>query len=463
MSTPLWVQWDRVPRNPTFSKEAFYVAREDGLIIYSEIVDSSKAVETSEAGVWPFPIDKAFTALVMDTSSRALSYPDVLMATGVASDGLSCRVGAFPTQYQYQKSFFAQHLFTPVEAISNWAPVSDLAITRLGGRERDALLIANGRAPHGTISELRRGLNAIIDNSFGGVRGCTGLWVINYATNTYKVDGKSTKQHYAILLVTLPPESLVIHVMRTQNESGSAEGESWSNWEEGEWDYAQIPSENAPVQDDIVRDEDTISACMLGDDYTIQITRREARLLQRSSMLRLDSTSFPSSLLAAATSSKCPWISVVFRQEGKIVLYVALIQEGLFDKSIRHELEVDPTCLELLDINGTPHVFVGKSDSSFVLFRIHESGSFVTVYSDVLDRGPDTGLRMVCESAVLLELEQSLVVVCGTRNGFLLNMALDVTNERMDISLLIKRNTKVVQNIAFFQWASRKWALPQPK
>ena len=31
-----WVQWARAPRNPEFIKEVFYLAREDGVIVYLE-------------------------------------------------------------------------------------------------------------------------------------------------------------------------------------------------------------------------------------------------------------------------------------------------------------------------------------------------------------------------------------------------------------------------------------------
>lgn len=418
------------------------------MVIYSELIETSNTIETSEAGIWPYPMDKAFATLDVDISPMALSYPDVLIAAGAASDGLLCKVGAYPTQYNLRKPFPASNTFSSVESIPNWAPIADLAVTRLLGvrslheRERDAVFIANGRAPHGTISELRRGLNAVVDIStkdMTGMTGCTGLWVIDYGSETSHIDDKGMKQHYAVLLVTLPPESIVIRVSRTQRENGSQQGGSWSTWEEGVWSSAQVPSDDEPVQDGILRDDETISACLLDEQFAVQITRKEARLLQRSNLARADSVTFSGlsldgnvNLLAAATGPRSPCLAVVFREDNsKIILQViSILEHGAFGKTIRQKLDADPTCLELLDIEGVPHVFVGKADSSFVLFRIQESGVLFPVYDDVLDRGPTTGLRMLCESAVLLHSGEVPVLVCGTRNGFLLSLFLTVTDER---------------------------------
>jgi hypothetical protein len=448
--TPLWVQWDKAPRNPTFSKEAFYIAREDGMVIYSELIDASSSIEISEAGIWPYPLDKAFATLDVDISPMALSYPDVLIAAGTASDGHLCKVGAYPTQYNHQKPYHANNTFAPVESIPNWAPIADLAITRLSGlgspheQERDALFIANGRAPHGTISELRRGLNAPVDiptKDLIGMTGCTGLWVLDFGNRTLDDEhGIRTKQYYAVILVTIPPASSVIRVSRTQRDSGSVQGESWSNWEEGEWTYEELLVENEPHQGNNMCENETISACLLGEHFALQVTHNEARILRRPSLSRTDSLLFSSlasegnaNVLVAATGSKLPCLAVVFREgHSKIVLQIISVsEEGTFGKTIRHELDSDPTCLELFDIDGIPHVFVGKSDNSFVLFRIEQSGVLSLVYDDVLDEGSTSGLRMLCESAVLLESGETPVIVCGMRNGFLLSIFLGVTDGRM--------------------------------
>jgi hypothetical protein len=463
-SIPLWVQWDKASRNPTFSKEAFYIAREDGKVVYAELIDASGSVEISEAGIWPYPLDKAFATLDVDISPMALSYPDVLIAAGAASDGHLCKVGAYPTQYNHQKPYHTTNTFASVETIPNWAPIADLAITRLsgvgrpGGQERDAVFIANGRAPHGTISELRRGLNAPVDiptRDLIGMTGCTGLWVLDFGSRISEdTDGTCTKEYHVVILITIPPASSCIRVSRTQVYSGSVQGGSWSNWDEGEWTYEEILVGNEPNQGSGMCERETISACLLGEQFALQVTHNEARILRRPDLSRADSLVFSSfasdgnaNVLVAATGSQLSCLAIVFREGHSTIILqlISISEEGKFGKTIRHELDSDPTCLELLDIDGVTHIFVGKSDSSFVLFRVTQSGTLVPVYDDVLDEGPTSGLRMLCESAVLLKSGENPVIVCGTRNGFLVNIFLRVTDGRKCYRTSLLNVTNYVQ------------------
>ncbi|KAF2713263.1 hypothetical protein K504DRAFT_134278 [Pleomassaria siparia CBS 279.74] len=432
---PLWVQWDRALRNPTFPKEAFYIAREDGMVAYAEFNDATNSVEVSEAGIWPYPLDKAFATLDMDTSTMALSYPDILIAPGTSSDGLLCKVGSYPTHYKYASSFPAAQDLAPIETIPNWAPITDFAVTRLRRaqnlheRERDAMFVANGRAPHGTISELRRGLNAIIDVASGGFKGYTGLWAIDHGSTRYEINGRNTREHYVVLLVTLPLSTSVIRVWRTQTESGSIEDGSW---DEVEWESAMVSTDDELER--ISRDNETISACILDENLTIQVTQQDARLLRRSNFSEVASISFgATNLLKAATKAQMSYAATVVRENSRIILQVMQIRDGAFCAAIPFDLNADPTCLELLDIDSVPHVFVGKSDASFALFRIMESGVLFPVYDDVLNEGPTTGLRMLCESAVVLTCGDVPVIVCGMRNGFLMSLFLRVTDGRYDL------------------------------
>ena len=65
---PKWTAWDKTPRNPEYQKEAFYVAREDGRIIYV-VRGPSDTVEIDEAGEWQCRIDTAFSCVSVDRST----------------------------------------------------------------------------------------------------------------------------------------------------------------------------------------------------------------------------------------------------------------------------------------------------------------------------------------------------------------------------------------------------------
>jgi hypothetical protein len=121
---PCWVEWDKTPRNPDFPKEAFYVAREDGRIMYAER-GLTGTVETIEAGVWPYRIDSAFACLSVDNSEFSQSYPDVLIAGGVGNDGRLCKLGSWPAEYSYAVPYPGSNQLSYVESIANWTPLSE--------------------------------------------------------------------------------------------------------------------------------------------------------------------------------------------------------------------------------------------------------------------------------------------------------------------------------------------------
>ncbi|KAH7371105.1 mono-functional DNA-alkylating methyl methanesulfonate N-term-domain-containing protein [Pyrenochaeta sp. MPI-SDFR-AT-0127] len=430
---PKWVAWDKTPRNPEFSKEAFYIAREDGRVMYAERA-STGSVDLDDAGEWPYRIDTAFACVSVDNSEFSQLYPDVLIAGGAGNDGLLCKVGAWPTEYSYSLQYPGTNQFTHVESLPNWTPLTDLAVTRLSGlrapyeRKRSAIFVANGSTPQGEISELRCGLHAFVDDSFSGMDGCTGLWVVDYGSQTVEIEGNKVRQHYATFAITLPLETLLVRIIRTQPES---RGEFSGAWEDGIWDKAQIPTEDEIVQDNIMRDEETISACTWSNDLSIQVTRSEARFLRRPNLQQTDSISFNPALLLAASRTAFPFIAITFRESGHTYLeIIPASRDGTFGKTknLRHQLAHDPTCLQLLEINGAPHVFVSTFDSKIMLLSLNDSGVPSVVLEASIGSVQISETSMLCESVALLSLRERLVLVCTTRNGFLLSADLPIAH-----------------------------------
>ncbi|KAF2684103.1 hypothetical protein K458DRAFT_37500 [Lentithecium fluviatile CBS 122367] len=437
--SPRWVQWDRAPRNPDFSKEAFYIAREDGMVVYVER-GQGDTLEVTEAGSWPYPIDTAFACINVDNSEFAQSYPDVLISGGAGSDGHLCRVGAWPKEYAYTLAASECHVFSPLESIPNWAPLTDLSITKLpevrwpGDPARSGIFIANGEAPHGEVSELRHGLTALVDDSFGGIKGCTGVYIVDYGSETLSDEGNDTRQHYVTFIVAFPLENLVIRASRTQFEGAVGPDEPGVAWDAGVWEKTQLPIEDDTQQDHIIRDGETISACAYQDQYTIQITRKEARVLHRPTLLSVASFSFPSPLLQAATKPGFPFFVATLREADRFALQLFHIRDDgtiaeTDDKNPRYNVPHDPSCIELLELDGAPHVFVGTIDAVIRLLSVDEAGSLKPVYEDNwAERAPNEApneVAMVCESAVLLTSRGRQQLMCGTRNGFVVSMTLE--------------------------------------
>ena len=437
--SPLWVGWSKALRNPDFRKDAFYVAREDGRVMYVETAGLPMAM--SDAGAWPCRIDSAFACLSVDNSELSQLYPDVLIAGGVGNDSLLCKLGAWPAEYSYTSQYPAVNQFQYVESISNWTPLTDLCITGLGGsraaheRSRSSIFIANGSAPHGELTELRHGLQSLVDESVSGMHGCTGLFVLDHGTQIVNSRGKTARRHYANFAITISPETLVIRLIRTQPESGP---EFSGAWEEGVWEKTQIPSGDDEVDDGIIRDVETIAACSWSEQFAVQITRTEVRILHRPNLHYSDSIAYGSPLLLGAVRPKFPFTAIAFRESGCTYVDILNInRDGQFVKKApqtgRLPLENDPTCIELLDLDGNLCVFICTSDLSIMLLSVGDDGTLRPVLQGSMESIGQQGERMLVESAVLVSANEKSTLLCGTRNGYLLSSPLAVSNPSMSL------------------------------
>ncbi|KAL1795728.1 hypothetical protein ACET3X_005952 [Alternaria dauci] len=432
-NAPKWTAWDKTPRNPEYQKEAFYVTREDGRIIYV-VRDPSGTVEIDEAGEWQCRVDTAFSCLSLDYPDISQQYPDLLIAGGASNDSLLCKVGNWPAGYPYALRYPDTNQFSIVDTIPNWTPLTDLAVTQLSSprapdeRQRSSIFVTNGNRPNGEISELRRGIQAVVDDSFSGINGCTGIWVLDHGSHMVEIEGTMTSQHYAIFAITLPPETLVIRVVRTQPESRA---DFSGAWEQGSWDKFQTPSDDDPLEDDLMREMETISACPWSDKISIQITRQEVRTLLRPTLKQIESLAFDASLLLAASLAGCPFIVIALRESGCALLEIVPISKsGNFErsKSFRHRLDHDPTCIEILDIDGFPYVFVSTFDSKILLFKYLDDGTSIALEDSWTEYQTFQNLQNLCESAVVLKKEEKHLLVCAMRDGTLLTSHLHVDN-----------------------------------
>jgi hypothetical protein len=450
-SAPRWVQWSRAPRNPDFAKEAFYIAREDGMVAYVERGQSG-TLEISEAGSWPYPIDTAFACLSVDNSEFAQSYPDVLISGGVGSDGHLCRVGAWPNEYAYTLPASESHVFSALESIPNWTPLTDMAVSRLPGpqspdaRYRAAIYVASGESPHGQVSELRHGLKALVEESFEAMTGCTGVYILDHGSGALRHEGLETRQHYVTFVIALPSESLVIRASRTLFDGSLTQDEPSLAWDGGTWEMTELPLDGEDTVMAAIQDEETLSACAWNDGTAIQITRTTAKILHRPSLVEMVSLTFPHMLLQAAVVLGSKTLAVTFRKDNQAVLKLLSISSdgrflGLQPQANEHSLPCDPTCLETMEYGGVAHVLVGTIDSQIHLFTVqsHEDGdqSLALSASTRLANNTADEVGMVCESAVMLTTRTGPQLVCGTRNGYAISMYLDRQQGEYPYSMLL--------------------------
>jgi hypothetical protein len=428
---PKWTAWDKTLRNPEYQKEAFYIAREDGRVMHV-VRGPAGTVEIDEVGEWQCRIDTAFACLSIDNSEISQQYPDLLIAGGASNDGLLCKVGSWPAEYSYAVQYPSTNQFSSVDIMPSWTPLTDLAVTQLSSPrapdecQRSSIFVANGNSPHGEISELRRGIQAVVDDSFSGINGCAGIWVVDHGSHMADIEGTRKRQHYAIFAITLPPETLVIRVVRTQPESRA---DFSGAWEQGSWDKFQTPSDDDPLEDDLMREEETISGCPWSDTISIQVTRQEARTLLRPTLRQIESLKFGTPLLLAATNTACPFVALAFREGVHASLEIVPISKsGNFERSnsFRYQLAHDPTCVEILEIDGFPFVFVSTFDSKILLFKYLYAETSMVLEDSWEDHHTINNSQKLCESVAVLNRDGKNILVCAMRDGTLLSSQIKV-------------------------------------
>lgn len=410
-SQPRWVQWHRVARNDEYPKEALYIAREDGRVLYVD-VPFSRVAEPHDAGQLLHPIDKGFACLDVDVDFLNQLQPDVLVAAGTTSDGSLSKIGSWIGEGR-NMDYLDSNAVDFVESIPNWASVNDVVITRLPGirspfeRERDSIFITNGRAPQGSATELRRGIKAPVDIYSSGMAGCSNVAIIDYGGEPVTPEGRKSTS-YAVLLANMPPETLVLRFIRCN----------------GEWQLDQVSDES--TEDGLLRSDETMSACILSEEASVQITRGEARTLSRPELVQLDTRPFSTPLIAATSEPNVNCIAVAYHENNQPTLHVIEVQQdGHFGRDARYDqLQCDPTCIKLMNLDGVIHVLVATTDSSVLLFGISQSG-LEPVDSFNLQSGTiSQDLSTVCDSAVLLASGDQRIILCGTRNGLLVGLPL---------------------------------------
>ena len=184
---PIWTSWCRPRRSQAARREKdhIYLAREDGLVCLAEVRASGQVV-SSLAGDFRCHVGTAFASL------GGPQDPDILAVAGDMSSGRIVSIGHWPTTGARVSdlSWDDTMKMDLIETIPNWASVTDMiALTPRHSRGRavrasDGIFVTSGRQPFGTVTELRRGLEARLSSYFEaeGLRNTTGLWSLSVAT-----------------------------------------------------------------------------------------------------------------------------------------------------------------------------------------------------------------------------------------------------------------------------------------
>lgn len=180
--SPLWASWTRAPRTKTArrDKDFLYLVKEDGRV-YLFTISASSGIQISCAGDFQCHVGSAFASLGDEGD------PELLAVAGETSGGKVVRMGLWPSYRLLPEMSRDQSMrMKEVEFLPNWASATDMIGARSSqysrghNKDDDTMLVTSGRQPHGSVTELRRGIAALIAAILPilGLRTVTDIWMV---------------------------------------------------------------------------------------------------------------------------------------------------------------------------------------------------------------------------------------------------------------------------------------------
>jgi hypothetical protein len=181
-SMPIWASWAKPMRSQAarHTRDTVYLAREDGLVLMLEVWKTTAPV-ISNAGTFDCHMGSAFASLGGEGD------PDILCVAGESSSGRIVSIGNFSSIRRIGEMTREDTMrLKTVELLPNWASctgmlaTSSLHSSRTVPRDNDSVIVTSGRQPYGTITELRRGVEArsLFFVALEDARHATDMWAI---------------------------------------------------------------------------------------------------------------------------------------------------------------------------------------------------------------------------------------------------------------------------------------------
>ena len=177
---PVWTSWCKPLRNRTMQDDIIYLMREDGLVLLTAITNID-TIQTTHAGNIGCHAGSAFASL------GDPSDPDILAVIGDMSNGQVVHMGNWPSPVRItERSRVETMEMQPSMTLPNWTPSIDMVVSKLSHshsrstRMSNSVFITSGREPHGAVTELRTGFEAVATTYFevDGLKSTIGAWIL---------------------------------------------------------------------------------------------------------------------------------------------------------------------------------------------------------------------------------------------------------------------------------------------
>ena len=392
--------------------DVIYLAREDGQVILVEIdTDVSGWVNVfAPTGLLRGFVNTAFAAL-----DHAINQSDVLVGGGDMSTG-----GLYVARARGHPEL--------VETVSNWTPLVDFIPVNISGpplvsdpeagmkrdhpiRVRDRIFALTGRASEGSISEMRRGLEARIGTILPYHGGVNRAWSLPdcAGTGTY-------------LLIFFPTHTELLYV--------SADLESIEQKDEDDCSGLDLAST-------------TLAAGGYGE-VTVQVTQTSIHVARLGAPRPDDGSGAcfqnrdPGESIFAASlhPSSSSIITVTKRADELFMNRLQLDDEDtctIIETGQAIALSSEPSCLHAFEFQNDLYIVVGTTDCTLQFYRANSGYGLVRLLEHSLTDEPPSSPFSICESAVYLECppigdDPSKLgrLVCGLRDGYIKSYAISL-------------------------------------
>lgn len=406
--SPVWAAWTRAPRTKSARREKdfVYMIREDGRV-YLFTISPPLGIQISCAGNFQCHVGSAFACLGDE------SDPELLAVAGETSGGKVVRLGLWPSDRQLPELSRDQSMeMYAVEYLPNWASVTDmiaaepLQTSRGHNKDDSTTLVTSGRQPHGTVTEVRKGVAARIAATvpIPGIRAVTDVWTIPDLTGS-------------VALVMSSPSST--RIMRIQHDA-----------------------EDLEYCDDTAAFDATRTSLAVGitNGRLIQVTSdgicATSTLFRNFEDTAEDSFGHGISAVFAAIVPRKSIVLTMERRETEYAICSRSIPSAESDDTrilprFVTEFKGTPTCLTATSVAEGTLVVAADTNGSITAMLFHDAEEslltcVVQLSSFIDDCAP-------CDHMVILRAGDgdSLLLVCGLRDGKLVSFCVDQQSDML--------------------------------
>ena len=413
---PGWTSWCRPLRNKTMQDDIFYLIREDGLVLLITITNID-TIHTTHAGNIGCHAASAFASL------GDPSDPDILAVIGDMSNGQVVHMGNWPSPARITERTRVETMeMQDSMTLPNWTPSIDMLISRLSQSHvkstqmPNSVFITSGRQPHGAVTELRKGFEAIATNYFEieGLRSTIGAWVLpNLSTGSI------------LILLSTPSSTRIIEL-------------------DAELDANELDESDTAV---MALSQRTLTAAILENGHLVQIC--ETAICASASILanfedrsRWDADTGNAIVAAAIEPSKnCIVAAERCDDHSELLVFRHHVHrddddddsdEGLQSLS-PIVLSEEPICLATTVYKGRVIGIFSTIEGNIQLFTVDLNTRPLVALGDSLQIVEDR--QSLCDHLVLLhpasmhgESSHDLLVVCGMRDGSIVSVRIQTAD-----------------------------------